>query len=268
MSAEGLRLTRNTDSADVRRVFQQTSLRIFQRRQEPLQGQEIRKWTHNTHYPGSELGRHHIPPYNVSCLHKTPTLGTHQDRLGLIPSCLHYLYEDNLFIGIQRVKLFKYPELGQYSLLALVLTLVLRHSMFVDINLTAQLFIIRNSLGSHQTCPFEFRHLLYVDTKRYYLNTRSMCRSHRLQGPGSTRSQTCYVKETGRPRQILRTVRIIHLAQKSDTSPLGRTALILPLPRSDTRNATGLLLTTSFRVYMMYVGGYLSYISDYIRSYH
>ena len=53
----------------------------------------------------------------------------------MIPSCLRYLYEDNLFIGIQRVKLFKYPELGQYRLLALVLTLVLRHSMFVDINL-------------------------------------------------------------------------------------------------------------------------------------
>ena len=51
----------------------------------------------------------------------------------MIPSCLHYLYEDNLFIGIQRVKLFKYPELGQYRFLALVLTLVLRHSMFVDI---------------------------------------------------------------------------------------------------------------------------------------
>ena len=87
----------------------------------------------STQVRGEELGRLHIPPDNVSCLHRTPTLGTHQDRSGLIPSCLRYLYEDNLFIGIQRVKLFKYPELGQYRLLALVLTLVLRHSMFVDI---------------------------------------------------------------------------------------------------------------------------------------
>ena len=65
----------------------------------------------------------------------------------MIPSCLRYLYEDNLFIGIQRVKLFKYPELGQYRLLALVLTLVLRHSMFVDINLiylTSQCGVIHN----------------------------------------------------------------------------------------------------------------------------
>ena len=65
----------------------------------------------------------------------------------MIPSCLCYLYEDNLFIGIQRVKRFKYPELGQYRLLALVLTLVLRHSMFVDINLiylTSQCGVIHN----------------------------------------------------------------------------------------------------------------------------
>ena len=58
-----------------------------------------------TQVRGEELGRHHIPPDNVSCLHRTPTLGTHSDRSGLIPSCLRYLYEDNLFIGIQRVKL-------------------------------------------------------------------------------------------------------------------------------------------------------------------
>ena len=111
-----------------------------------------------------ELGRHHIPPDNVSCLHRTPTVGTHQDRSGLIPSCLRYLYEDNLFIGIQRVKLFKYPELGQYHLPLFLpqysdtrcswisILYILRHSV--------ELFIIRNSLGSHQPCPFEFRHFL------------------------------------------------------------------------------------------------------------
>ena len=70
----------------------------------------------STQVRGEELGRHHIPPDNVSSRHRTPTAVTQEDRSGLISSCLCYLYEDNLFIGIQRVKLFKFPELWQYRL--------------------------------------------------------------------------------------------------------------------------------------------------------
>ena len=135
----------------------------------------------STQVRGEELGRHHIPPDNVSCLHRTPTLGTHQDRLGLIPSCLHYLYEDNLFIGIQRVKLFKYPELGQYRLLALVLTLVLRHSMFVDINLiylTAQCRVIhyQELVRIASNLPLRVPTPLVCRYQSYYLNTKCRMR--------------------------------------------------------------------------------------------
>ena len=54
----------------------------------------------------------------------------------------------------------------------------------------------------------------------FSLSTRSTWTSHRSQCLGSTRSQTRYVKETGQSRLIYRTVRIILLAQRSDTSPL------------------------------------------------
>ena len=50
-----------------------------------------------------------------------------------------------LYILIHRVKLFKYLELGQNRSLALVLNLVLRHSLYVDINLiylTPQCWVI------------------------------------------------------------------------------------------------------------------------------
>ena len=99
----------------------------------------------------------------------------------MIPSCLHYLYEDNLFIGIQRVKLFKYPELGQYRFLALVLTLVLRHSMFVDIILIylapqcrvihfQELVRIATTLPPSSSDIF-----LYTDISLLYLVTKYIC---------------------------------------------------------------------------------------------
>ena len=99
----------------------------------------------------------------------------------MIASCLRYLYEDNLFIGIQRVKLFKYPELGQYRFLALVLTLVLRHSMFVDIfliYLTPQCRVIhfQELVRIATTLPPSSSDIfLYTDISLLYLVTKYIC---------------------------------------------------------------------------------------------
>ena len=84
-----------------------------------------------------------------------------------------------------------YPSTSDTRCSWISILYILRHSV--------ELFIIRNSLGSHQTCPFEFQHLLYVDTKviisiqsvecvtfKHLLlfspSTRSMCRSHKTRG--------------------------------------------------------------------------------------
>ena len=62
---------------------------------------------------------------------RTNTLGSLRlDSFVFTLSVWRYLY-----IWIHRVKLFKYLELGQNRFLALVLILVLRHSLHVDINL-------------------------------------------------------------------------------------------------------------------------------------